>query len=442
MEDQKIRELISQGQWIALRDRLVDEPPPDIADLLMQMRNPDRILIFRLLPRQIASEAFSYLEPSYQDTLLTDLTDEETRYILTNLSPDDRTDFLEELPGQAIQRLLNLLRPEDFKETRLLLGYPEESVGRLMTPDYIAVRRDWTIKQSLEHIRKKGRDSETIDVVYVTDAAWKLLDAIDLRRFILSDPTETVEQIMDYSFVSILVSYDREEAVHLMQHYDLIALPVVDSEGVLLGIVTIDDVLDVVEEETTEDFHKTAAVEPLKTSYRESTVWRLYRNRIIWLATLLGVNLFSSGVIAVYEETLASAIALVFFIPLLMASGGNVGAQSSTLIVRAIATQDITLNQWLWTITRELCIGLLLGGTMATVIWLLGLFRSGFEIAIIVSVSMVLIVLVANILGVAVPLILTRFKLDPAVASSPLITSIADVTCLMIYFAIATRVLG
>jgi magnesium transporter len=438
----KIQELIETHKWSELRQLLSELPAPDIAGLLTALDKSSRVLVFRLLRRQLSSEVFAYLDSSHKDALLKDLTDIETRYILENLSPDDRTDFLEELPGQAIQRLMNLLSPSDLWEAKRLLGYPEESVGRLMTPDYVAVNPEWTITRALEHIRRMGKDSETINVVYVTDRSWKLLDALDLRKFILADPEDKVSRIMDYSFVSITAYEDREKAVRLIQHYDLYALPVLDSQGILIGIVTVDDVMDIAEEEVTEDFQKGAAMEPLKLSYRDATTWSLYRKRIVWLTALLFVNLLSAGVIAAYEETLASAIALAFFIPLLMGSGGNVGTQSSTLMVRAIATNDVDLGQWFRPVLRELSTGLLLGATMGIAGWFLGVFKGGIEIAVVVSTAMLSIVVVANLIGVVIPLVLSRLKVDPAVASSPLISSISDVTCLMIYFIIASRVLG
>lgn len=439
--DVKIKELIQQQKWADIRELLSELPAPDIADMLPHLDKHERVLIFRVFPRPSSAEVFSYLQSQDKDTLLTELTDEEAHQILSNISPDDRTEFFEELPGQAIQRLLNLLNPDDRKETLQLLGYPEESVGRLMTPDYVAVRPDWTINHALEHIRTKGKDCETINVVYVADASWRLLDALELRRFILSNPDDLVSQIMDYSYVSISAFKDREEAVRMIQHYDLVAVPVVDSEGVLVGIVTVDDVLDVAQEEATEDFQKSAAVEPLKMSYRETGIWALYRKRIIWLLMLVFVSLISSGVIAAYEDMLASSIALAFFIPLLIASGGNTGAQSATLIVRAIATGDVTTGQWLWAVGKEIGVGVLLGITMGMATWVLGFFRGGFKIGIVVGLSMISIVIVTNIMGVVLPFFLTRFRIDPAVASNPLITSVADAIGLVIYFTIATRVL-
>jgi magnesium transporter len=250
-----------------------------------------------------------------------------------------------------------------------------------------------------------------------------------------------VEQIMDYSFASIMALEDREKAVESIQHYDLVALPVVDADGVLLGIVTVDDVMDVAEKEATEDFHKITAVSPLKAKYSESNAWTLYRKRIGWLATLVMINLVSSGVIAAYEETLTAFIALAFFIPLLIDSGGNAGTQSATLVVRAIATGDVELGHWTRTFGREVGVGVLLGLTMGLASGLLGLFRGGYEIGLVVFLAMVSIVLVANLAGALLPFLLTGLRLDPAVASSPLITTIADGAGLLIYFSLATYVL-
>jgi len=438
----RIRELIEKREWAELRELLTGLPAPDIAAVLPATEKHERMLIIRLLPKHFTAEFFSYLESKDKDSLLRELTDEEARHILAGLSPDDRTEFLAELPGQAIQRLLNLLNPDDRRETLQLLGYPEESVGRLMTPDYVAVRQNWSVRHALEHIRIKGKDSETINVVYVTDDSWTLLDSLSLRKFILANPDDLVSGIMDYSFVGISALEDREEAVKMIQRYDIVALPVIDSDGVLLGIVTVDDVMDVAQEEATEDFHKVAAVAPLKGTYSESSIWLLYRKRIVWLLVLLGVNLIASGVIAAYEEVLLSTIALAFFIPLLIATGGNAGAQSATLMVRAIATGDVKLTQWLWALGREMAVAGFLGVTMGVASSILGLFRGGPEIGLIVGLAMVLLVLVSNFIGVVLPFVITKIGLDPAVVSNPLITSVADVAGLIIYFTIATWLLG
>jgi magnesium transporter len=439
--EDRIFALISQRRWKELRLEVSDTPAPDVADFLMKLKKPDRILFYSSLPRDLSSEVFTSLEPAQKDELLKELTDDETRQLLADMAPDDRTTLLEDLPGQATQRVINLLSKEDLEEARLLLGYPEESVGRLMTPDYVAVRPNWTIEQALNHIRRRGKDSETISTIYVTDDRWNLLDALPLEAFILTDPSEKVENIMDHSYVSLSALEDREEAVRTMERYDLSVLPVTDLVGVLLGIVTVDDVLDVAREEATEDFHKAAGLAPLRVSYSEATVWSLYTKRIGWLLILILVNLASASVIAAYEETLQAVIALAFFIPLLIDTGGNTGAQSASLMIRSLATGELELHEWFRTALKELVEGLLLGLTMGAAAWVLGFYRGGVEVAFVVAITMFILVILANLVGMGLPFLLTRFKFDPAVASSPLITTVVDALGLLIYFAIATRVL-
>jgi magnesium transporter len=438
----EIKEYIEGRKWTVLRGLVADWPPIDIADLMLTLEKPDRVLLFRSLPRDLASLAFAELEPDDRDNLLKALTDEETRRLMADMEPDDRTAVLEALPGQATQRLMNLLGPTDLAEARLLLGFPEDSAGRLMTPDYIAVRRSWTIERALAHIRRRGKDKETIGSIYVTDDQWRLIDALELQRFILAEPDQYVEEIMDNTFVAISAYDDREDAVRLIDRYDLPALPVIDVDGVLLGVVTVDDVLDVVVAEATEDFHKVGGVAPLETSYQETRVFALYRKRIGWLLILVFVNLASSGVIAVFEETLTATIALAFFIPLLIDTGGNAGAQAATLMIRELATGDIQFDDWLKIVVKELGDGLLLGITMAAAAFGLGYWRGGPMVGWVVSLTMLILLFLANIVGILLPYVLVRLKLDPAVASSPLITTVVDSMGLLIYFSVANALLG
>ena len=437
-----IQELIQQENWEELRRLLEDIPAPEFPSLLWELDESQRIRLYRMLPRALAGEVFSYLDPEQRKSLLEELTNEETSQILADLRPDDRTHLLEELPAEAGRRMLRLLDPEDLREAQALLGYPEESVGRLMTPDYVTVQPGWTIAQVLDHIRARGMKSETIDVIYVTGPSHKLLDALDLRDLILAAPASKVEALMDETCVSIPASADREEAVHLMRDYDVFVLPVVDSEGVLLGIVTIDDILDVAELEATEDFQKAGAVAPLGVGYRAAGVWPLYRKRVGWLVMLVLVSLSSSGVIAVFEETLASAMALAFFIPVLIGTAGNAGSQAATLMVRALATNEIELSEWWRALLKDVAVGLCLGVTMGLCGWLLGLLRGGPGIAIVVGLTMMAAVLVANLIGGSLPFVLTHFGLDPAAASGPLITSIMDTIGLLTYFSVAAWLLG
>lgn len=437
-----IKELIENRQWHALKDALADWYPSDVAELLLDMDKSDRVLLYRAIPRHIAADVFANLEPDYQNALLTELTDQETRQLLADMSPDDRTDLLEELPAEVTRELLGFLSIEDLKEARWLMGYPEESVGRLMTPDYVAIRPDWTIRQALEHIRKTGRDSETVNMIYVVDENGRLLDDLKLRWIILADPDDNVESVMNRFIISLSAFDDREEAARKMKLYDLVALPVVDSDGSLLGIVTIDDVLDVAEEEATEDIQKAASVSPLRMSYQSASVFTLYKKRIIWLTSLIFVNLLSSGVIHAYQETLAAVITLAFFIPLLIGTGGNTGSQSATLMIRALVTGEVRLNQWAKTVLKELSVGAALGLSLGVFSSVLGFARGGWEIALVVGLTMILIVLVANLIGMTLPFILARLKLDPAAASSPLVATIVDAFGLLIYFTIAIQVLG
>jgi len=438
----EIEELVGNQQWAELRELLVELPPPDISDTIERLGEGDRIVILRLLPREMLAEVFSYMTDRTQANLLKALTTEETRMILAGLSPDDRTEFLQELPGQAIQKLLNLLSAEDRQETLQLLGYPGESVGRLMTTDYVAVRPEWTVDEALAHVRVKGMDSETINVVYVTDNRWKLLGVLGLRRLILSRPSQRISEVMEDSVISISAFEDREKAVQIIRRYDITVLPVVDVNGILLGILTIDDLFDVAEEEATEDFQKSGAVNPLKASYRESSVLALYGKRVTWLATLLGISVVTSGILASRADMLNSVIALAFFIPLLIGTGGNTGNQSATLMIRALATGDIREGQWFRALLREIGIGIFLGITMGVASWVLGFFKGDARIAMIVSLSMVGIVVVSSILGVLFPLLLLRIRVDPAVASNPLIASVMDILGLVIYFAVASIVLS
>lgn len=434
--------LVEQQQWEELRTVLAEKPAPEVAEILAALEKPHRVLVFHVLPPPQSFEVFPYLDPEVQDSLLTELTDQEARELLTKLRPDDRTGLLEDLPRQTISRLQNLLSSRDLLEARKLLGYPEESVGRLMTPDFVSVLPYWTIEQAFRHIRRKGREAETISTIYVTDTRWKLLDALELERFVLASPSATVESIMDRSFVALAPEDDREEAVKKMKKYDLFALPVVDAGGVLLGIVTADDVFDVAEEEATEDIQRGAAVEPLKMSYREASVWDLYQKRIPWLVGLVVINLGASGIIAFYEEILAATLALAFFIPLLMASGGNTGAQAATLMVRALAIEDVKGAQWVKALGKEIAVGGLLSLTMGLGVAVIALASSEWSIGLTVGLAMTAIVLVSNLIGVLCPVALNFFRIDPAVASSPMVTSIVDITSLLLYFSIATVIIG
>lgn len=433
----EIRELIEGRQWVELQQALEPWAAPEIADLIMELPKEDRVLAYRALPRTSAAEVFAHLEFEEQNTLLRDLSDRETQDLLADLPPDDRTHVLSELPGQATQRMLNLLSPEDLDEARWLLGYPPESVGRLMTPDYVAVHPEWSVSDALAHIRKMGSDSETVNRIFVVDDGWRLLDDIELRRFILSPPEALVADLMDHAVATIAAMADREEAVGVIRRYDQVALPVVDSEGILVGIITVDDVLDVAEQEATEDFHKIGSVGPIQGSLRDAPLHVLYRRRIGWLLTLVFVNVLSGAAIANYQALIERVVALVFFLPLLIASAGNAGSQAATLMIRAMATGDVRAKDWLSLLSREAAVAGVLGGTMAAAVAAIGFFRGGAGVAVVVASTMILVVLIGSLIGMSLPFLLNRFRLDPATASAPLVTSIADITGVVVYLSIA-----
>jgi len=439
----RVRELVARKDWRGLRGFLSSFPPPDIAEILAELPEEEMVIAFRLLPRKLAADVFAELDVEKEEALLERLRDRKLLQVLLELPPDERTDLLEELPGRLTQKLLNILPPAERREALELLGYPENSVGRLMTPDYVALKPYWTIEVALEHIRRFGRDAETVNMVYVVDEKWHLLDDIPLRRVILAPPETDVATIMDHHFVAVEAHADQEEAIRLMEKYDLIALPVVDRDGVLLGIVTVDDILDVLEEEFTEDVQKGASVVPLGTSYTAASTFVLFRKRVVWLLLLALAGFLSGSVISAFEEVLGKVIALAAFIPVLIDTGGNTGTQSATLIIRAIATGELTLRRWLSVVTKESAVGILLGTALGSVLYLWSyVWKGDPRVSVAVGLAVVFIVLFANLVGSLLPILLTKLRLDPAVVSSPLITTVMDVTGLLIYFGIATAILS
>jgi len=377
----EIEELIESKSWSEAKTLLEERHVQDVSFVINELDEEHKPRIFRIMDRELWEDIFAYLDHRVQIELLEVLSEEEGRYVLSNLAADDRTAFLERLPEQDMRQLLRLLPPRDVKQALRLLGYPEESVGRLMTPHFVSVRPDWTLAQALEHIRLQSEEGETVNVIYVTDESGQLLDMIELKRFILGKPGERVEKVMEDNVVSVSVTEDREEAVHLIQHYDIEALPVADDRGRLVGIVTVDDVLDVAEAESTEDFQKMGSVGVLNLSLKDAGPTLLYRKRVGWLVLLVFVNIFSGAAIAYFEATIEAVLALVFFLPMLVASGGNAGAQASTLMVRALGTGDVQSGDWVRMLLKEFTVAAALGLTMAICVSGLGLWRGGEEVA-------------------------------------------------------------
>ncbi|MEO0184605.1 MAG: magnesium transporter [candidate division WOR-3 bacterium] len=439
-----IKEAIKEKNWHTLKDFISTWEPVDIIELFNELSPEDMLIIFLLLPTRIQSAIFAKFDANVQENILKSLSEQQVKQILSEIKPDDRTELFEELPPDLIRKLLDILSPEDRKEVFQLLAYPKDSVGRLLTPDYVAVKPSWTISDTIEYIRKYGKDAETVNVVYVVDDGGKLLDDIPIRKLILAEPIHTIESIMDRSYISINAYADQEEAAKVMQKYDLISLPVTNAEGQLLGIVTIDDIIDVLQEEHTEDFTKISAIttKPIRveflTKIKEVPLQKLYRSRVTWLLALLLMDLITGSIIQGFQDTIARYVVLVTFLPVLVDTAGNAGSQSATLVIRAMALGTVQMRDWLKLLSRELFVAGALGITMGLGISIMGIIRGrSFNIASVVIIAMIVNVVVGSLIGILLPFLFARFKKDPATASTPLITTLADIIGTGIYLGIA-----
>lgn len=436
-----IKELIEAKRFSELQKFLNEQDPVEIAEIMNSLPIESSIIIFRLLSKSKAEEVFSLLETESQNVLINNLAKEEIQKVITSMASDDRTMLFEELPTKVVQQLLDLLDENERKKVLTQLNYPEHSIGRLISNKYIAVYPDWKVSQVLEHIRKKGIDSESIEIIYVINEKGKLIDDLPLRKLLLVDPSTPLEDILDGHFVSLYSNQDKEEAAQIFKKYDMYAMPVVDSEGILIGIVTNDDILDVIDEEATEDFHKGSAILPLEKKFLNTPVIELWKSRISWLIILIFVNIFSGAGLAHFEKLIQSVVALVFFLPLLVDSGGNAGAQSATLAIRSMALGELSPKDFFKAIAKELSVSFLLGLAMGVAVFILGALRSNITIGFIVSISMLAIIMVSSLIGLVLPFLFNRLGMDPAVASGPLITSIADILGILLYLNIASNLL-
>ncbi|MFC2094487.1 magnesium transporter [Bacteroidota bacterium] len=446
----EIQSLIAERKLSILKEILSDWSPADIADLIVDLSEQEQVIIFRLLSNELAADTFEHLEVETQKDLLKAMAQSEVAAILNEMSPDDRTALLEELPSAAAKQLIRLLSAEERRIAQTLLGYPENSVGRLMTPDYIAIRPEWTIKETLKFIRENAEDKETLNVVYVIDEKGKLLDDITIKDFILAEPTEKASDIMDGNYIALNVQDDQEEAVEVFKKYDRIALPVVDKFNVLIGIVTVDDVLDVAEEEATEDIQKLAAVEAFEVPYPTIPLLEMVKKRAVWLTILFIAQILTAIVLEYFEDEISKAVVLSIFIPLIISSGGNSGSQAATLVIRAMAVGEISLNDWWRIMQREIFSGLMIGVILGLLGFLQVAFLAGFSaiigvhwilIGITIAISIIGIVLWGTLSGSMLPFILKRLGADPATSSTPLVTTIVDIVGLIIYFSVAIIIL-
>ena len=446
----EIRSLIDERNFSALREIFREWPPADVAEVILDLPEDQQVIIFRLLPTALAADVFEYLDVEAQQQLLRAMAHEQVVAILNEMSPDDRTALLEEMPSAASRQLIKLLTPDERRVAQALLGYPEDSIGRLMTPDFVSVHEDWTVKEVLDHVREFGHDSETLNVIYVVDERGKLIDDLRIREFLLRPLEARVSDFRDRTFTALKVNDSQEEALNAFRKYDRMALPVVDSNEVLVGIVTSDDMLDVAEEEATEDIQKFGGMEAVDEPYMRIPLLVMVRKRAGWLVVLFLGEMLTASAMSYYEGAIAKAVVLALFLPMIISSGGNSGSQASMLIIRAMALGEVTLSDWFRVMRKEIVSGLMLGLVLGTIGFLRVAIWAQFSdiygphwmlVGLTVGFALVGVVLWGSLSGSMLPFLLRRVGADPATSSAPFVATLVDVTGLIIYFSIALLLL-
>ena len=445
-----VLDLLEKGDIERLEEQLENWLPQELAELCSEVSSTEQAIIFNVIDREQAYQTFEELDFSIQVDLLDELRARQVQLILNDMSPDNRTAFLEELEPERLNKLLKLLTQKERRVALSLLGYPEDSIGRLMTPDYVAVNQEWTVKQIIDFIRSNGENSETLDVIYIVDEKGYLVDDIRIGDLLLAEDSIPVKEILDGKYISLLVTDDEEVAVKVFKKSNRVALPVTNAGGLLLGIITVDDILELVQEEDTEDIQKIGAVEALEEPYMDVGITQMLRKRAPWLIILFIGEMFTASAMSFFENEIDKAVVLALFIPLIVSSGGNSGSQASTLIIRALALGEITISDWWRIIRKEIITGLYLGLILGFIgfarvttwhfftdiygpYWMLIAFTIGFAVFGVV--------LWGTIMGSMMPLLLKKLGLDPATSSAPFIATMVDVTGLVIYFSFASMLL-
>ena len=447
----EIRELIALNDEVTLRETLDRWVPPDVVELFADLSDAEDVAGMRMLRGPQRARVFEYLDRPSQRKLLANLSEEDTRTLLNEIADDDRTALFAEFDEADRQRMLRLLSEEQRSIAESLLQFPEGSVGRLMTPHFVAVRSHWTVQHVLDHIRQHGQDSETLNVVYIVDHENKLIDDLRIRQVLLARQHQHLEELLNYSFVALKGTDPKRSAVEVFRQYDRTALPVVDDAGKLIGVVTIDDVLDVAEEAATADMQKLGGLEALEEPYVATPLATMVRKRATWLVVLFLGEMLTATAMSFFEAEIAKAVVLALFVPLIISSGGNSGSQAATLIVRALAMSEVRLRDWWFVMRRELASGVMLGAILGTIGFLRIALWSAFSdiygphwmlVGLTVGISLVGIVLWGTLSGSMLPLLLKRIGLDPATSSAPFVATLVDVTGLIVYFTVAKVVLS
>ena len=446
----ELAQIVRTRDYSRLRDMVRNQPPAELAELLGDLAPDEQVLVFRVLPRKDAAATFEYFSTEAREHLLKNMAKEDVATLLNDMAPDDRTMFLEELPATVTRELLAMLTPEERAVALTLLGYPEGSIGRLMTPHYVSVREDWTVQQVLDHVRQHGRDSETLNVIYVVDDGGLLIDDVRIREFLLTSTSSRVTDLMDRHFVALKATDDEQTAVAAFKQYDRSALPVTDSAGMLIGIVTVDDVLDVAEASATKDIQRIGGLEALDEPYMDVGFGRMIQKRAGWLTALFLGEMLTATAMGAFEHEIQKAVVLALFVPLIISSGGNSGSQASTLVIRALALGEVALRDWWRVMRREIAAGLALGAILGAIGFMRISLWSAFSdiygphwmlVAITVGLALVGIVLWGTLIGSLLPFLLRRLGFDPATSSAPFVATLVDVTGLIIYFTVALIVL-
>ena len=425
------------------------EHPADLAVQFSEFDMEQVADIFTGLSPDCCADVLVHMDYDDQREIARHLPDDILARIIAHMSSDDRVDLIQSMPDERGEGLLHLLAKTEREDIRRLSSYEEDTAGAIMTSEYATLSPNFTARLAIDKLRLEAPDKETIYYAYVIDTERRLIGQVSLRELILAKPNARIEDIMRRDPIRANVNDDQEAVARQMAKYDLLAIPVTNGNDAMVGIITFDDVHDVIEEEATEDFHRMGSISSgtggddlVDIGLKDASSWLLIQKRLPWLLALVFMNIFSGAGIAFYEETIQTTVALVFFLPLLIGSGGNAGAQSATLMVRALAIGDVVMKDWLRLIGKEVGIALCIGACMGVAVSFIGIFRGGPDVAVIVSLAMVCVVLFGSLLGLSLPFLLTHFKLDPATASAPLVTSIADIGGVVIYFAIATWYLG
>ena len=443
METEEIKKLLDEKKFNKLKTELKEVNAADIPALLEDLDKEEVVKLFRILSKEQAGEAFSYMEPYMKEKLIQDLTDTELKNIMDELFMDDTVDLVEEMPSNVVKRILKAVNKEDRKIINELLQYPEDSAGSIMTTEFVDLKESMTVKQALQRIRDIGINSETIYNCYVLDKNRILLGIVNIKEILIAKPETLIKDLMKTNIISVNTLDDQEEVTKLFDKYDYFALPVVDNENRLVGIVTVDDAINVLQDEVAEDFEKMAAINPSEESYFKTSVFKHAENRIVWLLILMLSAAITGAIITQYEQAFAAVPLLVAFIPMIMGTGGNCGSQSSTLIIRGLATDEIKLNDVFKALWKEIRVSLIVGIVLAIVNGIRILLQyKDMQLAIVIGLTLIVTVILAKALGCLLPMLAKKLKLDPAIMASPLITTLVDIFSILVYFQIATTIMG